>query len=133
MHVDLADHGAAHDREAREGERQVSCADRHAGFAGRIHDAVADGNAHRVGLYLVGNDLYRSDNGVLDDDARARVDDFEAGLVGTVGLAVAVQSPAGYQRAMANLHIAEITLRIALRIAAIRPGALHAAAGDDAA
>src|SRR4029453_5918784 len=57
----------------------------------------------------------------------------EAGLVGALGLAVAVDTPARHQRAMANLYIAEIALRISFAIAAIRPGDLHAAAGHDEA
>src|SRR5712692_4572463 len=72
--------------------------------AGGIYDAVADGHADRVFLLRILIHQDGADDAMFDGDALARVEQLKGWLPRTARLAIVMQSPARYQRAMAQMH-----------------------------
>ena len=134
MGVELPQHSAAHDANPRKRERQIRCAERDALEAGGIDYAVGDLDDDGIGHHFIGNDLNRTDDAVVDHQFGARIDEFDAGFAGPLRLAIAIDPPAGHQRAMADGDIAQVALAcVAVAAGWIHTADLQPAPGDEQA
>ena len=88
-------------------------------FACRIDDAVGDACLHRIEPRLVALDLNRADDAVFDRDAERGIRQRQARLRWPLRAALAIEPPAGDQRAVADRDARDLAVD------------LHPASGDN--
>ena len=130
--LDAADDGAAHDRQPGEGRRQVRRADR-AELGLLVASTMLSVTTISTGSVCAWFPATLIEPMMLWSTVmRGRAgDERQAGLGRPRRLAVAFERPAGHQRDVTDLHVAQIAFGEALRIARVRAVDLHRPAEDD--